>query len=319
MAEKLSTSTRGKIYPVMCGGLGNQLFQLAGMMGIAKWHDLVPVVPKIAESPSVFKNRPVYWDTMLALVPTVDALDSQSVAWEDLTEGDPQRIVNLSLSGKHIRLHGYFQNIAYFEHVREDLLKLLVLPKEHPLQQHIQTLYDAIVPLSTTPPPGGNDLASTKTIRVMMHIRRGDYLALAHCHTNLSMSGYYQPAMQWMQQHLREESADANQQVLFCIFSDDIGWCRENFGTQSSQGVGTRCYFVESQPWLDESSGTVYPRDVVELNLMTHFDAYILANSSFSWMGWWLNADALEKPVVAPQKWFEQQPSTLNMASFHLL
>ena len=68
------------------------------------------------------------------------------------------------------------------------------------------------------------------------------------------------------------------------VFSDDIKWCKENF-------IGDKFLFIEED------------RDYIELFLMSQCNHNIIANSSFSWWGAWLNKNE-NKIVVAPSKWF---------------
>jgi hypothetical protein len=72
---------------------------------------------------------------------------------------------------------------------------------------------------------------------------------------------------------------------VYLIFSDDIDWCKKEF-------VGSSFIFVEGND------------EVVDLFLMTKADGYVLANSSFSWFGWYLNPESYLKPVIAPRNWF---------------
>ena len=67
------------------------------------------------------------------------------------------------------------------------------------------------------------------------------------------------------------------------IFSDDIEWCKQNF-------IGDRFIFIQEE-------------DYISLYLMSLCDYNIIANSSFSWWGAWLNQNP-NKVVIAPKLWF---------------
>jgi len=109
--------------------------------------------------------------------------------------------------------------------------------------------------------------------KVSIHIRRGDYTLYPNHHPVCSRD-YYQTAM----------GKFAPDVVKFLVFSDDIEWCREEF-------KGDQFIFVDS--------GSPYS----DLKIMTMCDHHIIANSSYSWWGAWLNTKE-NKRVIAPSSWF---------------
>jgi len=72
--------------------------------------------------------------------------------------------------------------------------------------------------------------------------------------------------------------------IKFMIFSDDIEWCKTKF-------VGNHFYFVENED------------DYVDLYIMSFCNHNIIANSTFSWWGAYLN-NYNDKIVIYPKKWF---------------
>ena len=104
-----------------------------------------------------------------------------------------------------------------------------------------------------------------------MHIRRGDYLhdRYSNHHTNLMTTGYYRKAL---------HKLDASKVLLFC---DEPEWAKIAFPE----------YMV------------VEEKDYMELYLMSLCKNNIIANSSFSWWGAWLNQNE-NKTVIAPDNWF---------------
>tara|TARA_R110002012_G_scaffold39333_1_gene108888 strand:- start:10427 stop:11188 length:762 start_codon:yes stop_codon:yes gene_type:complete len=103
-----------------------------------------------------------------------------------------------------------------------------------------------------------------------IHVRRGDYLSLSENHPVLDI-GYYRSAMKKLYN------------PKFLIFSDDIQWCRENF-------KGPSFTFIQE-------------KDYIDLYIMSMCKDNIIANSSFSWWGAWLNNNP-HKKVIAPKTWF---------------
>lgn len=106
-----------------------------------------------------------------------------------------------------------------------------------------------------------------------IHIRRGDYLRHPNHHPTQSIE-YYNKSVDMLK--------DKTDQFL--VFSDDINWCEENLKLENSIYIN------------DE-------KDYNELYLMSLCDNNIIANSSFSWWGAWLNKND-DKLVVGPTKWF---------------
>jgi hypothetical protein len=108
-----------------------------------------------------------------------------------------------------------------------------------------------------------------------LHIRRGDYLILRDYYNQLTIDNYYSKAIE----HLTNNGVE---NIL--IFSDDIKWCKENFKSDNF-------YFSE------ENS------EIEDLFLMSFCAHNVIANSSFSWWGAYLNKNK-GKIVIAPKKWW---------------
>ena len=115
---------------------------------------------------------------------------------------------------------------------------------------------------------------------VAVHIRRGDYTT-PKCQLELLDLDYYNKAFEIIKNKVSEPH--------FFIFSNDVDWVSENIKTGASQTI------VDIN---DESHG------YFDLELMRNCKHDIIANSSFSWWGAWLN-DNPYKIVIAPQKWFK--------------
>jgi len=114
-----------------------------------------------------------------------------------------------------------------------------------------------------------------------VHIRRGDYVSIekiADTHGTLPVS-YYRTACD----KILEKLPDAR----FFVSSDDIDWAKENFPREYP------ATFI-SAPEIT---------DCEELTLMSLCKHNIIANSTFSWWGAWLNTNP-EKIVIAPKLWF---------------
>ncbi|TAF63061.1 MAG: alpha-1,2-fucosyltransferase [Cytophagales bacterium] len=120
-----------------------------------------------------------------------------------------------------------------------------------------------------------------KTDSVSLHIRRADYTnpetALIH---GLCSIEYYQEAV--------KNIADKIPNPTFFIFSDDITWAEENLKLDF--------------PMVFVGHNNA-DKNYEDLRMMSTCQHHIIANSSFSWWGAWLNPNP-NKVVIAPQKWF---------------
>lgn len=126
----------------------------------------------------------------------------------------------------------------------------------------------------------------SKTNSVAVHIRRGDYVSdqRANAYHGTCSKGYYESAMRFMSENLQDP--------LFVFFSDDIEWTQREFGEQSN-------FLFINEPRL---------QDYEELLLMASCKHNIIANSSFSWWGAWLNDDP-KKIIIAPKDWTLRKPN----------
>jgi hypothetical protein len=136
-----------------------------------------------------------------------------------------------------------------------------------------------------SPPANRNDQLAEKISQVnavSLHVRRGDYIENPK---NIALYGictldYYREAIRYISERV--------EQPYFFIFSDDIVWAKDHLKIDLPH------------QYVDFNNGTESYLDMQLMSLCKH---YIIANSSFSWWGAWLNP-VPEKIVVAPAKWF---------------
>ena len=106
-----------------------------------------------------------------------------------------------------------------------------------------------------------------------LHVRRGDYVKKQNFHP-LQTVEYYKKSIDII-------GKDKN----YLIFSDDIEWCEKNLS------------FIKNKTFI---SGN---KDYQDLYLMSLCNDNIIANSSFSWWGAWMNNNQ-NKKVIYPSRWF---------------
>lgn len=117
---------------------------------------------------------------------------------------------------------------------------------------------------------------------VSLHIRRGDYVSEKHTNEfhGICSLDYYNSAIKYFN----------NPNIM--IFTDDIEWVKNNINFKNS-------IIIDG---LSESEN---------IYLMSKCTNNIIANSSFSWWGAWLN-NKIDKKVISPNKWFNNIDANNN-------
>ena len=258
---------------VMCktlgkmGRLGNQMFQYALLLGVAKRTGLRPALPYAHKSPG---NQ---WTNM-----AIDELFGIQVA--DCSQLRPKtlirephndirylpRIAALTAAEGSIDFYGYFQSEKYFKHAEQEVRAAF-------------SFADSCIRDCATESIESSRSSSDTGKVVSIHVRRGDYLKLP---LNFPFSAvYYERAMEHMTQSLGGK-------CHFIVVSDDIPWCKSFFSTMNRFGSFTY------------SEGTSMTQDLAFIRATDHC---IISNSSFSWWGAWLN-ESPGKIVTMPDPWF---------------
>lgn len=159
---------------------------------------------------------------------------------------------------------GFFQNERYFIDIQEIIRKEFTL--KYPMGESAKKSLE-LIQQSPTP--------------ISFHVRRGDYVLdekTKKYHGGCSEE-YYANALK-----LIKEGVENNISVF--VFSDDIEWVKKNIK------INARTFYV--------SNDTI--QDFEEIMLMSKCHHHIIANSSFSWWGAWLN-NRSDKKVIAPKVW----------------
>lgn len=123
-----------------------------------------------------------------------------------------------------------------------------------------------------------NEIINSKDNTVSLHFRRGDYQTSGFL-APLEME-YYHQAIQ-----LIKEKID---KPFFYIFTDEPEWVEQNFKSDIR-------YKLVSENRAEHS--------YIDILLMSKCKSHIMANSTFSWWGAWLDANP-DKLVIAPKKWY---------------
>jgi hypothetical protein len=261
------------------GGLGNQMFQYASGLGLARKLGTEVVVDNnyYRAIPEIDTPRVYGLDHLNFEVPKVNGIMLRFFTDGSFIPGKFFRRLTkryfLQYTEKNLKhdpemlnqkdktyLVGNWQNEKYFLHIEPEIRTKfqVVTPANAYNQQILQQMQG-------------------KTV-IGVHIRRGDYVKLQEIH-GLAGPDYYTKALA----HMAEKFPGA----IYLVFSDDPEWCKQNI-----KPAGETIY--------SENDGD---HNYEDLRLMYSCSHFIVANSSFSWWGAWLIPNP-EKVIVAPQIWF---------------
>ena len=126
---------------------------------------------------------------------------------------------------------------------------------------------------------------------VSLHIRRGDYVTNSHTNAvhGVCSPEYYKKAIAHVSLKVENPS--------FYIFSDDMAWVKANF------------VLPFRHTYVEHNVGAESYNDMRLMSLCRH---HVIANSSFSWWGAWLN-QRTEKLVIAPKHWFAENQDVSDL------
>ena len=261
------------------GGLGNQMFQYAALRGIAAHHNYDWVVPKQIDYGTSNYGLFECFKMESVLEKNLGITDYKSVS-----AGSVEFNSNFFNSCEdNVNLHDYFQTEKYFKNV-ENIIRKDYSFKEEIVDYCLNMMNGLLNP-------------------IFIHVRRGDYLKLKHFYKLCDVE-YYKKSLELF-------SNDCN--VL--IISDDIDWCKEQ-----SIFKGDRFIFSDLKMFYNHktyASGEMVHCLIpyYDLCLMSLCDGAIIANSSLSWWGAWLQQG--KNKIIAPKDWFASGGSHIDTTDFY--
>jgi hypothetical protein len=181
-------------------------------------------------------------------------------------------------SGDQVYLNGYWQCEKYFDAIRTELLNDFTLKYDLLSELHKNQLE----PIESI----------NRTNSVSVHFRRGDYVSdeITNSFHGTCSIQFYHNAIKLMAKQV--------QSPHFFLFSDDPEWILKN-------------RIINDFPTTVITTSNMH-HDMYLMSLCKH---NIIANSSFSWWGAWLNRNP-EKRIIAPKRWFakdELNPQTQDL------
>lgn len=242
------------------GRLGNQIFQFALCFGVSKKLGYEMVLPEHNLNTKILHqndtlNHMAYCNLLecfninlkyFGKIKTNYRFDEKQFHFDST-------VFNVS---DNIDFNGYFQSEKYFLHVKDDLLNELKIKPE------ILNIAQKILP-------------SNDKELVSIHIRRGDYVLLPNHYPNITPE-YVENVINT---HFN------NSKYHFCVFSDDINWCKNIWGNRENFTI-----FYGADQFVDFAG----------ISLCQH---HIISNSTFSWWASYISSHK-NKIIIMPEKWF---------------
>lgn len=269
------------------GGLGNQMFQwafgrsLEKQTGVKTYFDMSFFEKKYA--------RPFELDIFTLNTPKIEDFWTKlklGIIWKLRKKLNNKSLLGLNFySEAHFEfdenlfklkpntyIEGFFQNEKCFSDVEKELRADFQF-KNQPDETN-QKLIDKI----------------DSTNSISLHIRRGDYVQkkrYQNLYATCSLD-YYKRGVEYI--------AQKTQNPTLFIFSDDINWVKENLN------------LPYESVYVSHNTGV---KSYEDLRLMSNCKHNVIANSSFSWWGAWLNNNP-DKIIIAPEKWFNDNSINQN-------
>jgi hypothetical protein len=268
------------------GGLGNQLFQIFATIAYSLRHK----IDFLFEYTPNLGKRKTYWHTFLSSI--IERTTTNNPGGTLVDQGGHGFVkLREPLPNENIMLNGYFQSYLFFDDHSKTILKMIDVEK----------------------------LQNVKKIQqnsISLHFRRGDYKGLEDCHPIMGIE-YYANALNYILV-LGEGTIDEGTIGEGTIREGTIGEDGLTKGT-IGKGITTVYYFCEEEDLesvekdiailkTEFSDKIVFQRhleetDWEEMIAMSCCKHNIIANSSFSWWGAYLNPNS-DKIVCYPAVWF---------------
>ena len=252
------------------GRLGNQMFQYAALRGVSAKRGYDWCIP-----PEDYPHKDNYglFETfeLTNLKPkNIGFVDGQTVQ-EDQHCFIPDLLTQCP---DNSNIEGYFQTEKYFDHIKDQIHDDFSFKKGYlePCKEYIESLDN---------PP------------IFLHIRRTDAIGREQYHPILPIS-YFRDCL--------EEFPD---DTPCFVFTDDMDWCKSNNFFKDDRFLfneSNQRYNYSTVDGSGNAQNTLLPQ--VDLCLMSLCSGAIIANSSFSWWGAWLQNDRGKVIAPNPVKWF---------------
>jgi hypothetical protein len=256
------------------GGLGNQLFQVFATLAAAIRTGGTCYFLRVPTD--AVGKRPTYWNTLLRSLTPLTVIPTQENVqrFMRLPEHREPAFAYTPLLLPQTKLVGYFQSHKYFNDVQAEIYDKLQLLE----QQRDSRAESAWFP--------------SGTVTVAMHFRIGDYKNIQDSHPILPVE-YYRRALKHIVAGVPPGQTPINV-LIFGEACDNAAILDHMRQLMAEPAFAGRCQFHKVPDLV---------ADWKQLLLMSVCDHNVIANSTFSWWGAYLNQNP-GKTVCYPSTWF---------------
>lgn len=266
---------------VLMGGLGNQLFQIFALLSYSIDNNKSFQINDHTKNMGI--TRSDYWTNFLSLlsqyVVSNDEWRNSRIYMEKYHHYIP--ITNTPTS---FTLFGYFQSFKYFEHNLQTIKDKINYQEKY--SYVADKYFSSYIPISKTP--------------ISIHFRVGDYKDKQDYHPVMELK-YYIDSLKYIFKH----DLATNNHLLFFFEEQDYDYVINKFIIPIKH--------FEFPGGLNITFQTIDHTipDWEQMILMSKCKHNVIANSSFSWWGAYLN-DNEGKKICYPEKWFGPKLSEKN-------
>jgi len=259
------------------GRLGNQMFQYASLRGIANYNQYQWMIP-----PPDYNHKDNYG--------LFDTFEMKHVKPENLGFNDGMTVTekthafddSMFYCTDGVNIDGYLQTEDYFVHIADQIREDFTFRKDYlePCKEYIDSL-------ASSP--------------IFIHIRQSDNIGREEYHPILPLS-FFESALEFW-------SPD----TPCFVFTDDLEWCKKQSLFKNDRFIfndNPERYEYQTIDGTGQMQNTLLPQ--VDLCLMSLCTGAIIANSSFSWWGAWLQGDRGKVIAPDPEKWYGSAMSHLD-------
>jgi len=258
----------------LMGGLGNQLFQIFAVISYSMRQNCEFVFEYSTQLHSgVVRNT--FWDSFLkSLLPYTSANEANSLITSYIPKfpmhkenGYHYTCIPEHINSEYVRLFGYFQSYKYFQQHWDEIKNLILLEQQ---QTDVLEHYKHII--------------KRKQV-VSMHFRLGDYKTKQDYHPIMPYE-YYLKSLKY----ISVQETEPKQVMYFCELQDNqvVSDMIQRLQTEFPDILFTK---------VDDNIP-----DWEQMLIMSCCQSNIIANSSFSWWGAYMNNQ--NAVVCYPSRWF---------------